>query len=167
MRQIQPRLRFHSVVSFTPMNSPLFSGLLLLLTPHALLARSPATPAAQVADAAVKHVTPQEAARELSAAATIPGKAIIVIDVRTPEEFAEGHIKDARNVDIASPDFQKNLAKLDPSKRYLVHCAAGGRSTRSLSLLIKAGFKSILHLDGGLNAWKEAGLPLEKTAPAK
>ena len=107
----------------------------------------------------------------LADAAKSPAKLIAVIDVRTPEEFAESHLKGAQNVDIASPDFAKNLAKLDPSNTSLVHCAAGGRSTRSLSVLEKLGFKSIIHLDGGLNSWKKAGLPLEKPAaspaPAK
>ena len=132
---------------------------------------TPSVPHAPEGTAAVKHVTAPEAAKDLAEAAAAaveaPEKAITVIDVRTPEEFASGHIKGARNVDIASPDFQKNLAKLDPAKTYLVHCAAGGRSTRSLSLLDKLGFKSVIHLDGGLKSWKEAGLPLEKPAPAK
>lgn len=130
-----------------------------------------AAPASAATAAPVKHVEAPEAARLLAEAAQSPAKAIAVIDVRTPEEFAEGHLKGAQNVDIASPDFAKNLAKLDPSKTYLVHCAAGGRSTRSLSVLEKLGFKSIIHLDGGLNSWKKAGLPLEKPAaspaPAK
>jgi phage shock protein E len=134
-------------------------------------AAKPATPAAAPATAAVKHVEAPEAAKLLTEAAKSPAPPIAVIDVRTPEEFAEGHLKGAQNVDIASPDFAKNLAKLDPSKTYLVHCAAGGRSTRSLSVLEKLGFKSIIHLDGGLNGWKKAGLPLEKPAaspaPAK
>ena len=134
-------------------------------------AAKPAAPAAAPAAAAVKHVEAPEAAKLLAEAAKSPAKPIAVIDVRTPEEFAEGHLKGAQNVDIASPDFAKNLAKLDPSKTYLVHCASGGRSTRSLSVLEKLGFKSIIHLDGGLNSWKKAGLPLEKPAaspaPAK
>ena len=128
---------------------------------------TPVVPQVPKGTAMVKHVTAPEAARNLAeaaaAAAQAPEKAIAVIDVRTPAEFAEGHIKGARNVDIASPDFRKNLAKLDPGKTYLVHCAAGGRSTRSLSVLSQLGFKSIIHLDGGLNSWKEAGLPLEKS----
>jgi phage shock protein E len=125
-------------------------------------------PAPAAAAAGVKHVDAPAAAKVLEEAAKSPEKKITVIDVRTPEEFAEGHIKGAQNVDIASPDFAKELAKLDPAKTYLVHCAAGGRSTRSLSILNKLGFKSVMHLDGGLNGWKKAGLPLETpAAPAK
>ena len=154
--------------------SCLLSGLGALST-LAQKTSPPPTPTPTVPESAagapVKHVTAQEAAKALSeaevAAIKSPEKAISVIDVRTPAEFAGGHIKGAQNVDIASPDFQKDLAKLDPTKTYLVHCAAGGRSTRSLGVLNKLGFKSIMHLDGGLNTWKEAGLPLEKSPPTK
>jgi rhodanese-related sulfurtransferase len=113
------------------------------------------------------HVRSSQMDKEAAAqAAKAPEKSITILDVRSPEEFSEGHLKGAQNIDIGSPDFQKNFAKLDPAKTYLVHCAAGGRSTRSLGVLGKLGFKSILHLDGGLNAWKAAGLPVEKPAAA-
>jgi phage shock protein E len=153
------------------MKTSTLACLLLSLTVSLLPAAAPApatpTPAA-AADASVKHLTAPEAAKALAdaAAAKSPDKAIEIIDVRTPEEFSAEHLKGARNIDIASPDFKKSLAKLDPAKTYLVHCAAGGRSTRSLSVLKQLGFKSILHLDGGLKSWKTAGLPLEKAEPA-
>ncbi len=70
----------------------------------------PAAPAAAPAAAAVKHVAAPEAAKLLADAAKSPAQPIAVIDVRTPEEFAESHLKGAQNVDIASPDFAKNLA---------------------------------------------------------
>jgi phage shock protein E len=149
------------------MKPSLLAALLLPLAPPFLSAETPAPAAPATAPvAAVQHMDAPAAAKVLKQAAANPEKAITVIDVRTPEEYAAGHIKGAQNVDIASPDFQKNLAKLDPAKTYLVHCAAGGRSTRSLSILNKLGFKSIIHLDGGLNGWKKAGLPLETPAPA-
>lgn len=123
---------------------------------------TPLTPASPVAAAPVKHVEAAEAAKEIDAAAKDPAKAITVLDVRTPEEFAEGHLKGAKNLDSNESDFHKQLAGLDRSKTYLVHCAAGGRSTRSLKVLEKLGFKSVVHLDGGYNGWKKAGLPVEK-----
>ncbi len=87
---------------------------------------------------------------------------VVVIDVRTPGEFAEGHIADARNIDFNSPDFAAELGKLDRSKTYLVHCAAGGRSTRSLAAFKKLGFQSVVHLDGGFSGWAKAGKPVKK-----
>lgn len=87
---------------------------------------------------------------------------VIVVDVRTPREFATGHLDKARNVNFQSKDFAAELGKLDRTKTYLVHCAAGGRSTQSLEVFRKLGFKSIVHLDGGMGAWTEAGLPVTK-----
>jgi phage shock protein E len=149
------------------MKPALLAALLFPLGLTTLSAETPAPAApANAPAAAVQHLDAPAAAKALETAAQTPEKAIAILDVRTPEEFASGHLKGALNVDIASPDFQKNLAKLDPAKTWLVHCAAGGRSTRSLGILNKLGFKSIIHLDGGLKGWKEAGLPLEKPAPA-
>ena len=86
----------------------------------------------------------------------------VVLDVRTPREFATGHIEKAKNVNFQAADFGAQLEKLDRNKTYLVHCAAGGRSTQSLEVFKKLGFKSVVHLDGGFNAWTKAGLPVAK-----
>ena len=132
------------------MKTLLLTSLLLCLKATLACAENPATPAAPAST--VTHLTAPAAAQSLAAAAASkdPAQAITIIDVRTPEEFAQAHLKGAQNLDIASPDFKQNLAKLDPAKTYLVHCAAGGRSTRTLSLMSQLNFKSILHLDGGL-----------------
>lgn len=108
------------------------------------------------ADAEVKNVKADEAAKLVEA-----GK-VTVIDVRTPDEFKGGHIKGARNIDISSETFERDLAALDKSKPYLVHCQGGGRSTRSLKTFEKLGFKDIYHLDEGFSSWEEAGKPVEK-----
>lgn len=97
------------------------------------------------------------------AAALLAGDpSITVIDVRTPEEFAEGHLKGAVNLDFNADDFEEKIAKLDPSKPYLVHCAAGGRSGQSMEIFEKLKFSRILHLSPGYRAWVEAGKPVEK-----
>lgn len=82
---------------------------------------------------------------------------IIVVDVRTPKEFAEGHLAKAINIDVKSRDFAKEVAKLDKSKTYLVHCKSGGRSTRSLATWKELGFENILHLDAGYLGWVKDG----------
>lgn len=122
----------------------------------------PETPAPEKTAPAVTHLKAPEAAKAIEAAAKDPAKAITVLDVRTPEEFAAGHLKGAKNVDFNGDDFEKQLSTLDRGKTYLVHCAAGGRSTRSLKLLDKLGFKSVIHLDEGYKGWTAAGLPVEK-----
>ena len=91
-----------------------------------------------------------------------PRDAFTVLDVRTPEEHAAGHIKDSVNIDFRAPDFEKRLAQLDRSRTYLVHCARGNRSSKTRDLMAKLGFRSINHLDGGLTAWEKAGGAIEK-----
>ena len=106
--------------------------------------------------AAATHVKPAEAAK------LVDGKQVTVLDVRTPEEFAEGHIKGAKNIDFHGRDFAARLKELDKSKPYLVHCRSGGRSTSSLATFKELGFEKIFHLDGGITDWEAAKLPLEK-----
>lgn len=108
-------------------------------------------------DATVKYITSPTAAKLLE-----EKKDIIVLDIRTANEFSEGHIKGATNIDFNNKSFESNIAKLDKDKTYLVHCAAGGRSGKSLATFKKLGFKSIYHLDDGFNGWKSAGKPVEK-----
>lgn len=104
----------------------------------------------------VKHVKADEAAKILSA------EKVVIVDVRTPDEFKEGHIKGAKNIDIMSPDFESQLGKLDKTQPTLVHCQAGGRSTRALPVLEKLGFTHVIHLDEGFGGWVTAGKPVEK-----
>ena len=85
---------------------------------------------------------------------------LVVLDIRTPKEFGEGHIAGALNIDYYDDKFKQNLSQLDKTKTYLVHCRSGGRSGRSLKLFEELGFENIIHLDGGIKAWKSEGLPL-------
>lgn len=89
----------------------------------------------------------------------------VVLDVRTPAEFAAGHIPGAVNVDFRSPDFQARAGKLDKGKSYLVYCRTGHRSGLALPILQRLDFTSLYHLEGGITAWQREGLPVEP-APA-
>jgi rhodanese-related sulfurtransferase len=115
-------------------------------------------PAPRSADpaAGVKHVEPAGAEK------LIQEKQVVVLDLRTPEEFKAGHIAGATNLNFNAADFAQKLDRLDKEKSYLVHCASGRRSTASLATFKKLKFKSIIHLDGGLKAWEKAGKPVEK-----
>jgi len=104
----------------------------------------------------VKHVEAAEAAKIIA-----EGK-VAIVDVRTADEFKAGHIQGAKNIDISSGDFEAQLAKLDKSQPTLVHCQAGGRSTRALKTLEKLGFTQVIHLDDGFGGWEAAGKPVEK-----
>ena len=87
---------------------------------------------------------------------------VIVLDVRTPEEFKEGHIEGAVNIDFNGKDFAAKVKKLDPAKPVLVHCQGGGRSGRSLPVLEQVGFLQIYHLHEGFGEWEAAGKPVKK-----
>lgn len=87
---------------------------------------------------------------------------VVILDLRTPEEFAAGHLQGAKLINFKARDFQKQLSELDRAKTYLVHCAVGGRSTKALETFTKLEFKAVVHLDGGIQAWQAAGAPVEK-----
>ncbi|WP_339865928.1 rhodanese-like domain-containing protein [uncultured Algoriphagus sp.] len=88
--------------------------------------------------------------------------AVRVIDVRTPEEMAEGKIPDAINIDIKNENFKSEIAKLDKKRTYLVYCKAGVRSGNAASIMKAAGFSHLYSLDGGIDAWQDAGKTIEK-----
>lgn len=81
----------------------------------------------------------------------------VVLDVRTAEEYASGHIPGSVHIDIRSKDFAETVSKLDKSKTYLVHCASGGRSAKACKQMDAAGFKETVNLQGGIVAWEAAG----------
>lgn len=86
----------------------------------------------------------------------------VVLDVRTREEFVEGHIPGAVLIDFKAPDFKQKVSQLDHEKLYLVHCAAGGRSAKAAELMGTLGFDRVFNLEGGMKAWTAAGKPVEK-----
>jgi len=90
----------------------------------------------------------------------INDKSIVLLDVRTPAEFAAGHIAGATNVDFESGTFESDIQQLDKSKSYAVYCRSGNRSGQATALMAKDGFKTIFNLDGGLINWQSAGNPV-------
>ena len=95
-------------------------------------------------------------------AATIadPPDDLVILDVRTPDEFAEGHIDGAIMIDFYEADFSARLAELDPDVPYLIYCRSGNRSGQTRALLEDLGFTDVADVDGGVLAWTDAGLPL-------
>jgi rhodanese-related sulfurtransferase len=83
----------------------------------------------------------------------------ILVDVRTPQEFAGGHIKGAQNIDIYSDDFGKRMLAFDKSKTILVYCRSGNRSAQAAQFLRQSGYK-VVDLAGGVGAWSRAGKSL-------
>lgn len=85
--------------------------------------------------------------------------AATLIDVRTPDEFAKGHLENAQNIDWRSNDFGKQIETLDKSKPVFVYCLSGGRSASAASAMREAGFKEVYELEGGIMKWRGANLP--------
>ncbi len=81
-----------------------------------------------------------------------------ILDVRKPKEYEIGHIKEARNANINSSDFKVNVAELDKERPVFVYCQAGMRSAKAAEELEEMGFKEVYELEGGIAAWKQAGL---------
>jgi len=123
---------------------------------------SAAVPATQPAAVAQAPATSPTAVRVLSVAdfhkmqQTHPE--YVLLDVRTPAEFAAGYIPGAKLIDIKSPDFQQKIAQLDGSKTYLVYCRSGNRSSVACQKLQKLNVQAF-NLAGGIVAWQQAKLP--------
>jgi len=106
-----------------------------------------------------------KAARRVDAnefAALIGTKDAVLLDVRTDDEFKEGHIKDSKHLDLRSADFEAKIAELDKTKTYLVYCAAGGRSAQACKKMSQIGFTNLVDLASGFSGWKAAKKPIEK-----
>ncbi|MEM9988511.1 MAG: rhodanese-like domain-containing protein [Pseudomonadota bacterium] len=95
-----------------------------------------------------------------AAAMVAENEDVVVLDVRTPEEFAEGHIEGAVNINFHGEEFETRIAALDKSVPYLFHCNSGGRSGKTEKMLKSLGFTDAAHLKSGLSGWREAGLPI-------
>lgn len=124
--------------------------------PLQLLVAACCISSAVAADTNITNVSAEQAQKVISE------RRVFVIDVRTPEEFAAGHIAGATNINFRAADFEKAIAALDKNQTYLINCASGNRSTQSLPAFQKLEFKSLYHLDGGIKAWQKALLPVEK-----
>lgn len=91
-----------------------------------------------------------------AAAAVLDGTTIL--DVRTPEEFAAAHLPGAVNIPLAAPDFEEQIAALDPGGTYAVYCRTDARSGQAIEIMLEQGFTRAYHLDGGIEAYLETGL---------
>ena len=89
-------------------------------------------------------------------------KSVVLVDVRTPKEFAEGHLKGATNVAWGN-DFESLWKAAGIKQRYTVavYCRSGRRSKAAAAALVKLGYK-VIELEGGIMAWQKAGKPVEK-----
>ena len=121
---------------------------LLLLLSAPVLAQSEAPPEAPSITASELN------ARRASSAAPV------VIDVRTPEEYAAGRIPGALNIPF--DEVAQRISDIDAPHGVALYCMVGPRARKGESALLSAGYTAVLHLEGGLAAWQAAGLPVER-----
>lgn len=76
----------------------------------------------------------------------------ILVDVRTPEEYQQGHLENALNINVLSTDFETHFDEMDKSKTVYVYCKKGGRSKKAQEKLISLGFENVVDLEGGYDA---------------
>jgi rhodanese-related sulfurtransferase len=105
----------------------------------------------------VRVVSPADGAAILAD----PPADLVVLDVRTAEEFDQGHLPGATMLDFYAPDFADRLAELDPDRTYLVYCRSGNRSGQTRAMMERLGFGDVADVDGGIVAWAGAELPIE------
>jgi rhodanese-related sulfurtransferase len=87
-------------------------------------------------------------------------KDLQLIDVRTPGEYAEGHLAHAKLIPVQ--ELAQRLAEIDKNKPVLLYCRSGHRSGNALKILQGQGYKDTKHIEGGINAWQAAGLPVTR-----
>jgi rhodanese-related sulfurtransferase len=87
---------------------------------------------------------------------------VTILDVRAADEFAQGHIRGAVNIDVGASDFAQKVAALNKNTTYLVQCRSGRRSVQACDVMLGQGFAHLYNLDGGITAWTTAGKPVEK-----
>ncbi|MBT8166696.1 MAG: rhodanese-like domain-containing protein [Acidimicrobiia bacterium] len=97
------------------------------------------------------------------AAAVLDDRApeVVLLDVRTPEEFNEVRVPGSINVDFYAADFASQLDTLSKDVPYVVYCRSGNRSSQTMDIMRDLGFTEVWDVDGGIISWNEAGLPLE------
>jgi len=83
----------------------------------------------------------------------IDDKGVVILDIRTAEEFNKGKIAGAINIDFYKSDFQNNLEKLDKNSSYKIYCNSGNRSSKALEMMRQLGFTDVTELSGGIKAW--------------
>jgi phage shock protein E len=141
------------------------AGALVACAGIGTLARADAPPVA-APPASASPDTPQAVARisqaELLARLDRKDRESVVLDVRTPEEFAAGHVPGARNV--SHDQLEGRVGELQDlrDKDVILYCRSGRRSALAADVLRKAGFTRLLHLDGDFQAWQAANQPIEK-----
>jgi len=117
------------------------------------------TPGEQaIAKTVIRDISPEDAYELIQKNKGNPD--FVILDVRTPQEFLQGHIDGAINIDFRSKSFRDELNKLNKTKTYLVYCRTGYRSGLAAEIMEDLGFQHIYNMKGGIVKWQAKGLPV-------
>jgi len=87
---------------------------------------------------------------------------VTVLDVRTPEEYATGHLENAKNINFNDTEaFLSQIDTLDKTKPYILYCRTGNRSAQAMKFMKNRGFTNVSHLSGGILSFTSAGIPIK------
>ena len=100
---------------------------------------------------AVSNISVEQAKKLIS-----DNAGLIVVDVRTPEETAEGKLDNAIEINFFDDDFEAQVGELSKEEDYLIYCRSGRRSAKAADKMINLGFKSVYNMEGGYNSWSES-----------
>ena len=150
-------MRIHPARSWTNLISAVALAMAAVTGISACSSSPPAASSSPTATGA--HLT----ASDFSTAMKTPGT--IVLDVRTPAEFATGHLPGAQNIDIEGADFATRIAALDKAATYAVYCHSGNRSATAMEQMAAADFAHVYDLAGGIGAWQSMGGPMTMGGP--
>ena len=87
---------------------------------------------------------------------------LVVLDIRTPEEFNDVRLAGAINVDYYDADFADQLDALDKNDPYVMYCRSGNRSSDAIKTMKELGFVEVYEIDGGIVNWYDSGFPVEQ-----
>lgn len=104
------------------------------------------------------HLADNMSPSDASELMMLDGQAVL-LDVRTPEEYAAGHIEGATNIDFQDEDFAGKIAKLPRDRDYILYCRSGRRSASAQDKMEELGFTRVANIEGGITAWRDHGLP--------
>ena len=87
---------------------------------------------------------------------------LVVLDIRTPEEFNEARLANSINIDYYDADFAEQLDGLDKNDPYVMYCRSGNRSSDAVKTMKELGFVEVYEIDGGIVNWYDSGFPIEQ-----
>ena len=107
----------------------------------------------------IKKISVEEADKLINERKDDPN--LIILDVRTPDEYKTGHIKNSLNINFKSNNFKEEVDKLGKNNTYLVHCRSGKRSSKAIEIMRELNFREVYNM-GGIIQWKEKGFEISE-----